>query len=84
MNTVHLSLTMGDLLPSVLEEYADNGHPSFRACSSIKLPVPAAHTLFIMEKVTLPRFRVVNFESCPPISMMVSTLGSISQAALSM
>jgi hypothetical protein len=48
----------------------------------MKLPVPAAHTLFMMEKVTLPFFKVVNFESCPPISMMVSTRGSISQAAL--
>jgi hypothetical protein len=44
--------------------------------------VPAAHTLFIIEKVTCPFFSVVNLASCPPISIIVSTCGSSWHAAL--
>ncbi len=47
----------------------------------MKLPVPAAQTLFMTERVTRPSRRVVNFESWPPISMMVSTSGCSSTAA---
>jgi len=58
-----------------------SGQSSFWACSSMKLPVPAAQTVFMRQKFTRPVFQVVNFESWPPISMMVSTSGLSSQAA---
>ena len=51
------------------------GTPSLSACSSMKLPVPAAQTLFMTEEVTMPFFMVVNFASWPPISMIVSVSG---------
>ena len=75
MKTVHRSLAMGEGHPLVLAPYSVRGTSSLRACSSMKLPVPAAQTLFMTERVTRPSRSVVNFESCPPISMMVSTSG---------
>jgi len=78
---VQRSLESGDCLPSALVAYAARLHPSLYACSSMKLPVPAAHTLFICEKITLPFFIMVNFESCPPISIIVSTSGCNVHAA---
>ena len=74
MKTVHRSLVMGDEAPSVRLR-TRRGALQPLACSSMKLPVPAAQTLFMMERVTRPSRRVVNFESWPPISMMVSTWG---------
>ncbi|OPZ23968.1 MAG: hypothetical protein BWZ01_03010 [Deltaproteobacteria bacterium ADurb.BinA179] len=81
MNTVHRSLDSGEGMPSVLCEYSSRGQFIRFACSSRKLPVPAAQTVFMTEKVTRPLFRVVNFESCPPISMIVSTSGFSAAAA---
>ena len=43
--------------------------------------MPAAHTVFMCEKVTMPSRRVVNFASWPPISMIVSIAGSSAYAA---
>ncbi len=43
------------------------------ACSSRKDPVPAAQASFIAKSTTTPSSRLMNFESCPPISKMVST-----------
>ena len=54
---------------------------SFSACSSKKEPVPAAHALFISKSTIIPSFKEIYFESCPPISKIVSTSGSISTAA---
>ena len=56
--------------------------PSLSACSSRKEPVPAAQTLFISKSTTTPFFRAMYLESCPPISNMVSTSGSITAAAV--
>ncbi len=56
--------------------------PSLSACSSKKEPVPAAQTLFISKSTTTPSFKAMNLESCPPISNIVSTCGSISAAAV--
>jgi hypothetical protein len=81
MNTVQRSLAMGDPLPIALDWYSSSGQESLWACSSMKLPVPEAHTVFMAQKVTAPSLRVVNLESWPPISMMVSTAGLISLAA---
>ncbi|EKD34759.1 MAG: hypothetical protein ACD_75C02205G0003 [uncultured bacterium] len=75
MKTVHRSLIIGALRFSTRSEYASTGQPNLAACSSINDPVPAAQTLFIVEKVTRPSFRVVNLASWPPISMIVSTSG---------
>jgi len=50
--------------------------PSFSACSSRNEPVPAAQTLFIVKSTTTPLSMLMNFESCPPISKIVSTVGS--------
>ena len=50
--------------------------PSRPACSSTKLPVPAAHTLFIWKSDTWPCAKLMYLESCPPISNTVSTCGS--------
>ena len=52
------------------------------ACSWRNEPVPAAHTLFISKSTTDPFLTEMYFESCPPISNMVSTLLSISMVAL--
>jgi|GEM_PF-5656193 len=54
---------------------------NFSACSSRKEPVPAAQALFISKSTITPSFRAMNFESWPPISKMVSTLGSMCTAA---
>src|SRR5512147_2146834 len=51
--------------------------PSRSACSSKNEPVPAAQALFISKSTTAPFARLMNLESCPPISKMVSTEGSI-------
>ena len=51
--------------------------PSFSACSSRKDPVPAAQTLFISKSTITPFWMLMYFESWPPISKMVSTLGSM-------
>ncbi len=37
--------------------------------------MPAAQTLFIMKSTMAPCFRLMNLESWPPISKMVSTVG---------
>ena len=55
--------------------------PSRSACSSRKDPVPAAHALFIAKSTTTPRSIRMNLLSCPPISITVSTSGSIATAA---
>jgi len=55
---------------------------SFSACSSRKEPVPAAQTLFISKSTTTPLSTLIYFESCPPISKIVSTLGSMWMAAV--
>src|SRR4030065_504517 len=47
--------------------------PRRSACSSRKEPVPAAHASFIAKSTTTPSSRLMNFESCPPISKIVST-----------
>ena len=46
--------------------------PSFSACSSRKEPVPAAQASFMAKSTTTPSSRLMNLESCPPISKMVS------------
>ena len=51
------------------------------ACSSRNDPVPAAQALFIVKSTTAPRLMRTNLLSCPPISMSVSTCGSIHTAA---
>ena len=55
--------------------------PRRAACSSTKLPVPAAHTLFIWKSATWPATRLMYLESCPPISNTVSTCESAAAAA---
>ena len=55
--------------------------PRRAACSSTKLPVPAAHTLFIWKSATCPAASPMYFESWPPISNTVSTSGSAAAAA---
>jgi hypothetical protein len=70
------------------EEKAHSANSSFtetfslRACSSRKLPVPAAHTLFISKSTMTPSSMEMYFESCPPISKIVSTAGSMKAAAV--
>ncbi len=44
-------------------------------CSSRNEPVPAAQALFILKLLIAPFSIFMNFESCPPISMMVSHSG---------
>ena len=56
--------------------------PSFSACSSRKVPVPAAQTLFISKSTTTPWSSVMYLESWPPISKIVSTSGSKNAAAV--
>ncbi len=56
--------------------------PSRSACSSRNEPVPAAQALFISKSTTAPSLRLMNFESCPPISKIVSTNGSMAAAAV--
>ena len=52
------------------------GMPILAACSSIKLPVPAAHILFIWKSVTFPLRMLIYLLSCPPISNTVSASGT--------
>ena len=47
--------------------------PSFSACSSRNEPVPAAQASFMAKSTTMPSCRLMNLESWPPISKMVST-----------
>ena len=83
INTVHLSprheghcdLNAMSLNSSFIDM------PSFSACSSRNEPVPAAHALFISKSTMILSFIEMYFESCPPISKIVSTSGSISTAA---
>jgi hypothetical protein len=63
MKTVHLSLETGETTPSVLWEYSLSGQSSLKACSSMKLPVPAAQTVFMTDEVTIPSDIVVNLAS---------------------
>ena len=56
--------------------------PSRSACSSRNDPVPAAQALFISKSTTAPSRRLIYFESCPPISKIVSTVGSMAAAAV--
>ncbi len=44
--------------------------------------MPAAQTLFIMKSTMAPFLRLMNLESWPPISKMVSTVGSMAAAAV--
>ncbi len=44
--------------------------------------MPAAQTLFIMKSTMAPLLRLMNLESWPPISKMVSTSGSMAAAAV--
>ena len=81
MNTVQRSLEMGAGAFIARPAYSERLTPSLTACSSMKLPVPAAQTLFMTEEVTIPFFKVVNFASCPPISMIVSVSLLSSNAA---
>ena len=84
MNTVHRSPS----LAGVREASARSPNsptiemPSFSACSSRKLPVPAAQTLFISKSTTTPVLERMNLESWPPISKIVSTSGSKKTAAV--
>ena len=55
--------------------------PKLSACSSKKDPVPAAQTLFISKSTMAPFSKRINLESCPPISIIVSTSGSMAAAA---
>jgi len=43
----------------------------FFACFSMSAPVPAAQAQFISKSAIVPFLSWINFESCPPISMMV-------------
>ncbi len=56
--------------------------PILSACSSRNEPVPAAQTLFISKSTTTPFFNAIYFESWPPISNIVSTVGSMTAAAV--
>ena len=56
--------------------------PSFSACSSRKLPVPAAQALFMVKSLTRPFSSRTYLESCPPISKMVSTSGQMNAEAV--
>ena len=49
--------------------------PNFSACSSKNEPVPAAQASFMVKSTTTPSRIRMNFESCPPISKIVSTSG---------
>ncbi len=75
MNTVQRSPSLDGLV----EESARRANsplmltPSFSACSSRNEPVPAAHASFIVKSTTMPFSSEMNFESCPPISKIVST-----------
>ena len=51
--------------------------PSFSACSSRNEPVPAAQASFMAKSTTMPSCRLMNLESWPPISKMVSTCRSM-------
>ncbi len=84
MKTVHLSPIGGGVVhPSARSLNSPLMlMPSLSACSSRKEPVPAAQTLFISKSTTTPSLRAMYLESCPPISNMVSTSGSISAAAV--
>ncbi len=55
--------------------------PNLLASSCRKLPVPAAHTLFMSKSSGLAFSSQMYLESCPPISKTVSTLGSRCTAA---
>ena len=48
--------------------------PSFSACSSRNEPVPAAQASFMAKSTTMPSCRLMNLESWPPISKIVSHL----------
>ncbi|GBE36378.1 hypothetical protein BMS3Bbin07_00525 [bacterium BMS3Bbin07] len=84
INTVHLSPS----LQGLVDEKAQSANSplmeilSFSACSSRNEPVPAAHALFISKSTIMPSRRDIYFESCPPISKIVSTSGSIKTAAV--
>ncbi len=54
--------------------------PCLLASSCRKLPVPAAQTLFMSKSSGWVLVMETYFESWPPISMIVSTAGSISTA----
>ena len=43
------------------------------ACHSKKAPVPAAQTEFILKSLIIESSKIINFESCPPISIIVLT-----------
>ena len=47
--TVHRSLERGAVFPNVRFEYSVILQPSFIACSSRKLPVPAAQEVFCLK-----------------------------------
>src|SRR3990172_3230715 len=83
MNTVHRSPS----LQGAVERNALSANSSLMlmprrsACSSRNEPVPAAQALFISKSTTAPFRRLINLASCPPISNIVSTDGSITAAA---
>ncbi|OPZ72242.1 MAG: hypothetical protein BWY83_00751 [bacterium ADurb.Bin478] len=74
MNTVHRSPS---LMGALLERASLANSPlmamsSSSARSSRKLPVPAAQASFMVKSTTTPSCSEMNFESCPPISKIVS------------
>ena len=74
IKTVHLSPRLTGLSPeSAISPHFSISIPIFFDCSSINDPVPAAHILFMAKSTTTPFLRLINFESCPPISKIVST-----------
>ena len=83
INTVHLSPSVQGLfdLNAMLLNSFSTDISSFSACSSRKDPVPAAQALFISKSTIIPSLIEIYFESCPPISNIVSTSGSILTAA---
>ena len=85
MNTVHWQPRSAGAADAAArrENSSTIATPRWSACSSRNDPVPAAQILFITKSSMRPSRTWMYFESCPPISKIVSTSGAISTAARS-
>ncbi len=86
MNTVHWQPRSAGAVDAAArrENSSTIATPKCSACSSRNDPVPAAQILFITKSSMCPSRTWMYFESCPPISKIVSTSGAISTAARSL
>lgn len=71
-----MGMTFFALSESFEKSLKDNSNE--RAIASKKRPVPAAHLSFIAKFLTVPSVSIaIPLMSCPPISMIAFTLGSV-------